>query len=225
MIKKNKKNINLFIIIFFVLSILILFFLYSCKSSQEQVTVKQNEVKKEEKIEEKSDKTQIANEEKKQEEGIEEKKEKSIKLINKEYEGVIFENVPENLDLADLKNELETFFLNYEQVVLSKNYDKWLTMISSSYYLRYNSLDYLKKINATSYGIYNIKQYFYKVVYESRIKLNNGKPLKIYKIIFKQNDLDRAIVLVKFENKILKYYFIKIDKEWKISTNDEYFQE
>lgn len=199
----------LFILIFIMVALL---FLYSCQTGKAEVKKEENTIQQEEKTEQESQKTEE-----------ETKEEKPVNLVNKEYEGVIFENVPENLDLSVLKKELETFFLEYEKVVLSKNYDQWLTMISPGYYKRYNSLDYLKKINATAYGIYNIKQYFFKVVYASRVSLNNGEPLKIYKIVFKENDLDRAIVLVKFENKILKYYFIKIDQKWKISINDEFF--
>jgi len=206
------------IFVFLIIVSLISFFYFSCQTTKTETkkTEETNQIQEDQNNKEENNEVK---EEKKEE------TQEPQKLVNKEFDGIIFENVPENIDLTQIKSELEKFFLNYEKVVLSKNYDEWLNMISPGYYKKYNSLDYLKKINATAYGIYNIKQYFFRVVYESRIRLNNGEPLKIYKIIFKKNDLTRAIVLVKFENKLLKYYFIKSDANWKISTSEEFFNE
>jgi hypothetical protein len=61
-----------------------------------------------------------------------EKTEEPEILVDKEYDGVLFENVPENYDLKEIKQELDLFFYEYEQTVLSKDYDKWVTMISEA---------------------------------------------------------------------------------------------
>jgi len=143
-------------------------------------------------------------------------------LVSKEVDGILFENIPANADVDKLKQELEEFFMTYEEIVLSKDYEKWLTVLSPKYYETFSDPDFYKEKGLFIYGINNIESYFYQVVYQSRIKLNNGQPLKIFKIVFNPKSIEKAKIFVRYEDKILTYYFIKIDQKWKISLKEEY---
>lgn len=142
-------------------------------------------------------------------------------LKEKEYQGITYENVPSNLDLQKITEELTSFFKEYEETVLSKNYDKWLNMISEKYKMKYGDPKSLEKLKLTLYGIYTLKDYFYNVVYQSRIQLNQGKPLQIYKVSF-VNSITKAIVNVKFEDKLLTYFFIYENNSWKIGVPEDF---
>ncbi|MFN3411309.1 MAG: hypothetical protein ACK4YF_04020 [Exilispira sp.] len=142
-------------------------------------------------------------------------------IKEKEFQGITYENIPSNLDLQKLTDELTSFFKEYEETVLSKNYDKWVTMISEKYRLKYGDPKSLEKLKLTLYGIYTLKDYFYNVVYQSRIQLNQGKPLQIYKVSF-VNSITKAVVNVKFEDKILTYFFIYENNGWKIGVPEDF---
>lgn len=142
-------------------------------------------------------------------------------IKEKEYQGITYENIPSNLDLQKLTDQLTSFFKEYEETVLSKNYDKWVTMISEKYKLKYGDPKSLEKLKLTLYGIYTLKDYFYNVVYQSRIQLNQGKPLQIYKVSF-VNSITKAVVNVKFEDKILTYFFIYENNGWKIGVPEDF---
>lgn len=142
-------------------------------------------------------------------------------LKEKEYQGITYENIPSNIDLDKLTKELTSFFKEYEDTVLSKNYDKWITMISEKYKLKYGDPKSLEKLKLTLYGIYTLKDYFYNVVYQSRIQLNQGKPLQIFKVSF-VNSMTKAVVNVKFEDKLLTYFFIYENNSWKIGVPEDF---
>ncbi len=142
-------------------------------------------------------------------------------LKEKEYQGITYENIPSNIDLDKLTQELTSFFKEYEDTVLSKNYDKWITMISEKYKLKYGDPKSLEKLKLTLYGIYTLKDYFYNVVYQSRIQLNQGKPLQIFKVSF-VNSMTKAVVNVKFEDKLLTYFFIYENNSWKIGVPEDF---
>ena len=142
-------------------------------------------------------------------------------LKEKEYQGITYENIPSNIDLQKLTEELTSFFNEYEETVLSKNYEKWLTMISEKYKQKYGDPKSLEKLKLTLYGIYTLKDFFYNVVYQSRIQLNQGKPLQIYKVSF-VNSITKAVVNVKFEDKLLTYFFIYENNSWKIGVPEDF---
>ncbi|MCR4422055.1 MAG: hypothetical protein GYA61_01830 [Spirochaetales bacterium] len=142
-------------------------------------------------------------------------------LKEKEYQGITYENIPSNVDLQKLTEELTSFFKEYEETVLSKNYDKWLTMISEKYKQKYGDPKSLEKLKLTLYGIYTLKDFFYNVVYQSRIQLNQGKPLQIYKVSF-VDSITKAVVNVKFEEKLLTYFFIYENNSWKIGVPEDF---
>jgi len=142
-------------------------------------------------------------------------------LKEKEYQGITYENVPSDLNLEKMTEDLTSFFAEYEETVLSKNYDKWLTMISEKYKAKYGDPKSLEKLKLTLYGIYNLKDYFFNVVYQSRIQLNQGKPLQIFKVSF-VDSITKAIVNVKFEDKLLTYFFIYENDGWKIGIPEDF---
>ncbi|HOV46593.1 MAG: hypothetical protein KBG82_05755 [Spirochaetes bacterium] len=145
-------------------------------------------------------------------------------LKQKQYEGITYENIPASLDLKTMTEALTSFFAEYEKTVLSKDFDKWLTMISEKYKQKYNDPKSLEKLKLNIYGIYNIKDYFFNVVYQSRIQLNAGKPLEIFQVTFVDSTLTKAIVQVKFEDKILTYFFVYENGGWKIGVPEDFEQ-
>jgi|YNPMSStandDraft_1061717.scaffolds.fasta_scaffold00098_11 hypothetical protein len=190
---KKLKNIIFIFLIFW-----LIIFIYGCPQKDKNIKENKVEEKKEEQVEQK------------------------VEISDLKIEDVDFQNVPSNVDIYKLKQELEEFFINYELVVLSKDFERWLTFLSPKYYQNYNDPEFYKKNNLTIYGITDIKSYFFNVVYQSRVKLNNGQPLKIFKVIFNPQNVNKAKVFVRYEDKILTYYFIKIDGKWKIGLKEEY---
>jgi len=57
--------------------------------------------------------------------------EQKVEISDLKIEDVDFQNVPSNVDIYKLKQELEEFFINYELVVLSKDFERWLTFLFS----------------------------------------------------------------------------------------------
>lgn len=196
----HKKQFIIFLIIFFIL------FLYSagCSKTTSSTTTQTNTTTDQQT-------TQTSQVEQKEPEIIKEK----------EYQGITYENIPSNIDIQKLTEDLTSFFKLYEETVLSKNYDKWVTMISEKYKQKYGDPKSLEKLKLTLYGIYTLKDYFYNVVYQSRIQLNQGKPLQIYKVTF-VNSITKAIVNVKFEDKLLTYFFIYENDSWKIGVPEDF---
>lgn len=189
---KFKKNFFLFLLIF------ILIFSLFCSCSEKKEVIKETKEQKEE------------------------KKEEIVSLSNYEVGDVSFENVPKNIDLNKIKQEIEEFFIKYELIVISKDFDSWVKVLSPKYYETYSNPNFYKEKGLNIYGITDLKSYFFNVVYQSRIKLNNGQPLKIFKVIFHPQNVNKAKIFVRYEDKILTYYFIKIDNQWKIGLKEEY---
>jgi len=173
---KKLKNIIFIFLIFW-----LIIFIYGCPQKDKNIKENKVEEKKEEQVEQK------------------------VEISDLKIEDVDFQNVPSNVDIYKLKQELEEFFINYELVVLSKDFERWLTFLSPKYYQNYNDPEFYKKNNLTIYGITDIKSYFFNVVYQSRVKLNNGQPLKIFKVIFNPQNVNKAKVFVRYEDKILFY--------------------
>lgn len=196
----HKKEFIIFLIIFFIL------FLYSAGCSKTTSTTT-------------TQTTTTTEQQTTQTTQVEQKEPEIIK--EKEYQGITYENIPSNIDIQKLTEDLTSFFKLYEETVLSKNYDKWVTMISEKYKQKYGDPKSLEKLKLTLYGIYTLKDYFYNVVYQSRIQLNQGKPLQIYKVTF-VNSITKAVVNVKFEDKLLTYFFIYENDAWKIGVPEDF---
>ncbi len=196
----HKKQFIIFLIIFFIL------FLYSAGCSKTTSTTT-------------TQTTTTTEQQTTQTTQVEQKEPEIIK--EKEYQGITYENIPSNIDIQKLTEDLTSFFKLYEETVLSKNYDKWVTMISEKYKQKYGDPKSLEKLKLTLYGIYTLKDYFYNVVYQSRIQLNQGKPLQIYKVTF-VNSITKAVVNVKFEDKLLTYFFIYENDSWKIGVPEDF---
>ncbi len=176
------------------ISILFLFSLFSCKSNDNQV--KEDEVQEE-----------------------------NTEVVNKELDGIIFENIPANVDILKLKEELENFFNYYENIVIEKKYEEWYNILTDKYIAKYSDTEYYaNNEKLLYYGITDIESYFYKVVHKARVTLNNGKPLRMNKISFRKGDINKAKILIKYQDKNLYYFFIRENDKWKLGLPEEFYE-
>jgi len=115
--------------------------------------------------------------------------------------------------------EIEAFIKELNQVISRKQYDRWLTYLSTGYTRKYNSPEVLNEINEypqlkdNGIVLKNLKDYFDWVVVPSRSRAVLGD------IVFV--DEAKVIAYSSFDGKRAKLYQLeKNDGKWKITVWD-----